>query len=33
MVELAQKLTPRIGELRQLHLDQALDAVWGDLTS
>jgi tRNA(Arg) A34 adenosine deaminase TadA len=33
MVELAQKLAPRIGELRRLHLDQALDAVWGDITS
>jgi len=33
MVELARKLTPRVGELRRLDLDQALEAAWGDLTS
>lgn len=31
-VVMARKLLPRVSELRRLHLDQALDAVWADLT-
>jgi tRNA(Arg) A34 adenosine deaminase TadA len=30
---LAQKLAPRANELRRLHLDEALDSVWADVTA
>ena len=33
VLELAYKLTPRADELREMYLDQALEAVWDQLTS